>query len=92
MKEFLIKLMVLGCLLGAIVYYYELAKDRQKQVMEYRRDSQVLSDKLKQVYEEKIELEVKNEILEKEAEKDRAVFDWYRDISDSAVVRKLREN
>ena len=52
----------------------------------------MLADRLKEIYQEKIELEVKNEILEKEAEKDRAVFDWYRDISDSAVVRKLREN
>ena len=92
MKEFLIRLVVIGCLSGALWYYYRLAEDRKQQVTEYRQNSNVLASKLKEVYEKKRELEEKNEELEKEAEKDRAVFDWYRDISDSAVVRKLREN
>ena len=92
MKDFLIRLTVLCCLLGMIVYYYRLAEDRKNQVTEYRQNSNVLAGKLKEVYEKKRVLEEKNEELEKEAEKDRAVFDWYRDISDSAVVRKLREN
>jgi len=92
MREFLIKLVVLVGLVGLIVYYYQLAAERKRAIAEYRRDSNMLADRLKEIYQEKIELEVKNEILEKEAEKDRAVFDWYRDISDSAVVRKLREN
>jgi len=92
MKAFLIKIAVLAGLVGLIVYYYQLAEERKRAMTEYRRDSNMLADRLKEVYQEKIELEEKNEILEKEAEKDRAVFDWYRDISNSAVVKRLREN
>lgn len=92
MKAFLIKITVLAGLVGLIVYYYQLAEERKRAMTEYQRDSNMLADRLKKIYQEKIELEEKNEILEKEAEKDRAVFDWYLDISNSAVVKRLREN
>ena len=54
------------------------------------QNEQILSQKIKDIYNEKIILEKHQNELKQEAKKD--TFDWNRDISNTHVIKRLQTN
>jgi len=80
-------------LLSFGIWYYrqEMLNNRQKADL-YQQNNHALINKIRKVYDEKILLEQQNKDLQASAEQDKNYFDWHRDISQSHVIRRLREN
>ncbi len=92
MKQVILMICLLAIMILTIGYYREKAIKSQKQNEIYQQNNTTLLNKLRRVYDEKIQLEEQNLELEKRAKEDKTFFDWNADISNSAVIRQLRQN
>ena len=84
-------LFIIFILLVIGVRYYQIKADAEAEKADnYRKSNTLLLNQLRRVYEEKIRLQRENEILEELAKEENEVFDWNRDISNSAVIKQLQ--
>ena len=90
MKQGFILLIVFSGLVAGIGYYRQKAASETLKAENYRQNNDLLLKQIRRVYEEKIKLQHENEILENMAKEESAEFDWYRDISNSAVIKRLQ--
>lgn len=73
------------------VYNSKEAADQRRQKEAYRQNNEVLIKNIRRIYDEKEKLIKENENLSLAAEEDKEVFNWHADISNSAVIRRLRQ-
>lgn len=90
MKQGIILLIIFSGLIAGIRYYQVQATFAAEKADNYQRNNTLLLGQLRRVYAEKIRLSEENEVLENAAKADKEKFDWYIDISNSAVIRRLQ--
>lgn len=90
MYKLFFAVVLLGILGGTAVYFKAEAERERVVLAMYRGNNQVLLQRLKKVYADKMELDRKNAELEQAAAADKTGFDWGFDISNSAVIKRLR--
>lgn len=56
----------------------------------YKQNKNILLNKIRSIYDEKILLENENQELQKLSQQD--TFNWHQDISNTSVIRKLQKN
>lgn len=67
-------------------------KNQQEKINNLSANIEILINRSKKEYADKIELAKRNEELEKKAKQDTSCFTWFTDISNSPIVKQLREN
>lgn len=91
MKKIIVIIVAFLILVSLTRYYYREAQTQKIKAENYRHNNNILLDKVKGLYNEKITLERQNETLAKAAAKDKNYFDWHFDISHTAVIKQLRQ-
>lgn len=81
----------IGCLLFVVSLQSKKIEALQSAKNTLQANNQILIDKIKRAYNDKLELSRKTKELEALAERDVS-FDWNADISDTDVVVWLRQN
>ena len=92
MKKYLFLITLFLTLLSLLLYYRNSAKINQEKAELYYRNSEILNQRIRRIYHEKIELEKQKEELETAAQNDHEIFNWYYDISHTAVIKRLQQN
>lgn len=90
MKQGIVLLIIFFSLVIGIRYYQVKADNEACKADNYRKNNTLLLNQLRRVYEEKIRLLRENEVLEELAKEENEVFDWNRNISNSAVIKRLQ--
>lgn len=88
-------LVTLTFLCIAIVFashYKRINEQQNNRIQNLTNNVEILINRSKKDYADKVELAKRNEELEQEAAKDTSCFSWNTDISDSFVLRKLRQD
>ena len=88
-----LNLILLFCLLFLLhIAYWQKrrADDVEKQKDLYKQNNQILLTKIKKVYDDKVATDLRIKELEQEALKDKGVFDWNIDISNTNVIKGLK--
>lgn len=88
-----LNLILLFCLLFLLQIAYwqkRRADDVEKQKDLYKQNNQLLLTKIKKVYDDKVATDLRIKELEQEALKDKGVFDWNIDISNTNVIKGLK--
>ena len=62
----------------------------EKQKDLYKQNNHVLITRIKKVYDDKVATDLRIKELEQEAIKDKEVFDWNIDISNTNVIKGLK--
>ena len=65
---------------------------QQERIDNLSANVEILLNRSKKDYADKIELAKRNEELEQEAQKDTSCFTWNTDISNSPIIKRLRQN
>ena len=89
-----LNLILLFCLLFLLQIAYwqkRRADDMEKQKDLYKQNNQLLLTKIKKVYDDKVATDLRIKELEQEAIKDKGVFDWNIDISNTNVIKGLKK-
>ncbi|MBP5699043.1 MAG: hypothetical protein J6W96_05910 [Alphaproteobacteria bacterium] len=74
------------------IRYYRNEVIRQREISKnYQDQTKTLQSKIKDIYYEKIKLEQENSALEEAAATDKVIFDWHKDISHTAVIKRLQQ-
>lgn len=84
-------IIAIGLIFLSRYYRQEMIANKEKAEL-YRQNTDTLLAKIRKIYDEKILLEQQNKDLHEAAKKDQAYFDWHRDISQSNVIKQLRQN
>lgn len=74
------------------IYRGNVIKTQKERIENLSANVEILINRSKKDYEQKIELAKRNEELEQEAKKDTSCFTWNTDISNSPVIQRLRQN
>ena len=88
-----LNLILLFCLLflSQIAYWQKRrADDMEKQKDLYKQNNHILITRIKKVYDDKVATDLRIKELEEEAIKDKGVFDWNIDISNTNVIKGLK--
>lgn len=88
-----LNLILLFCLLFLLQIAYwqkRRADDMEKQKDLYKQNNHVLITRMKKVYDDKVATDLRIKELEQEAIKDKGVFDWNIDISNTNVIKGLK--
>ena len=83
-------IIVVLLLCAAVWYYREDGIEARRSMAVYRGNNEVLLERLKKSYADKMETDKRNAELEKAAKEDKSGFDWYYDIGGSPVVKRLQ--
>ena len=89
--QMLILVFMVCCLLWGN-HYRQTAINLREQKETYRQNTELLLMRIRNIYDEKIKLEQKTAELEQLATEDKGYFDWHTDISNTHVIRSLRQN
>lgn len=73
-------------------YYRQSLYENQQKTELYARNSRILINKIRSIYDEKEKFVREVQLLSEAAENDKAYFDWHRDISHSLVIKRLQQN
>lgn len=92
MKEKLVYIFIIIALLVAINHTQKKAEYYKESATIYRKNQNSLNTQLRRIYNEKNLLQKQNEELEKHATKDIQSFNWHTDISNTSVIKRLRQN
>ena len=90
MKQGVILFIIFVSLVIGVRYYQIKADAEAEKADNYRKNNALLLNQIRRVYEEKVRLQRENEVLEELAKEENEVFDWHRDISNSAVIKRLQ--
>lgn len=84
---------LLAIFLGLVAYFYKNQAEEQERLKDvYMGNNQLLLTKIKKVYDDKVATDSRIKELEQEAIKDKEVFDWNIDISNTNVIKRLQAN
>ena len=87
---FLISIIII--LSSGIKYYHKKAEDTIQLNKKYQLSQNQLVTQLRRIHNEKIILQQQKTTLETCALKDKLVFDWHIDISNTSVIKQLQAN
>ncbi len=74
----------------ALALYYHAEAERARELgAVYQGNNQVLINKIRKVYDDKVALDKRNAELEQAAAEDKA-FDWHYNIAHSPVIKRLQ--
>lgn len=73
-------------------WYKQEAERKETLYANSRANNELLINRMRKVYNDKMETDRRNAELEKAALEDKAYFDWNADISNSAVIKRLQAN
>lgn len=77
--------------LGLVAYFYKTQAEEQERLKDvYMGNNHLLLTKIKKVYDDKVATDLRIKELEQEALKDKGVFDWNIDISNTNVIKGLK--
>lgn len=89
-KLFLI-LIGVAVLLGLVAYFYKNQAEEQERLKKvYMGNNELLLGRIRKVYDDKVATDLRIKELEEEAIKDKSVFDWNIDISNTNVIKGLK--
>ena len=91
MKEISLLICLLAVAVLSALYYREDAATARLMMCQYKQNQEILFKNLQRSYHEKRELEEKNEAMEQAVSEETIQFDWYADISNSAVIKRLQK-
>jgi hypothetical protein len=92
MNKLLILCLIIANIFGFMAYYYKnIAEEQEKLKDVYRGNNELLIGKMKKVYDDKMATDLRIKELEQEALKDKGVFDWNIDISNTNVIKGLKK-
>lgn len=74
----------------AVVYYRAQAENLNRKSLFYQHNQNMLLTKIRRIYEENEKLEQANAELERLAQQEQTTFNWYQDISDTFVIKRLQ--
>ena len=92
MKERITYVAIITALILTINHFQKQTEYYKETASQYRQNQNILNTQLRRIYHEKNMLQKQNEKLEKSANEDIKIFDWYRDISITSVIKRLRQN
>jgi hypothetical protein len=82
---------LLAIFFGLVAYFYKSQAEEQERLKDvYMGNNQLLLTKIKKVYDDKVATDLRIKELEQEAIKDKEVFDWNIDISNTNVIKGLK--
>lgn len=90
MKLNIILLFVCALLFYMIIQYQSLITQKEHQIKIQQNNQTLLTQQIRKIYNEKIILEQENEELVKASKNDS--FNWYQDISNTRVIKRLQKN
>jgi hypothetical protein len=88
----LVFLALVAALCFGVYYYHEKSESYCSLYKNALANNNVLIKRMEKVYADTLEVSERNRKLEEEAKKDKGYFDWYVDISNTSVIRRLRED
>ena len=77
---------------SAIKYYHKKADEATQLNKKYQLSQNQLVTQLRRIHNEKIILQQQKTTLETCALKDKIIFDWHIDISNTSVIKQLQAN
>ena len=93
MNRVLFVAVLVAIFLGLVAYFYKNQAEEQERLKDvYCANNQVLITRIKKVYDDKVATDLRIKELEQEAIKDKEVFDWNIDISNTNVIKRLQAN
>lgn len=91
MNKLLMIAILLAIFFGLCAFYYKKQAEEQEQAKNvYMGNNELLLNKIRKVYDDKVATDLRIKELEKRANEDLA-FDWGVDISNSPVIRELKK-
>ena len=90
MKLNIILFFICAFLIYVITQYQELITQKEHQIKIQQNNQTLLTQQIRKIYNEKIILEQENEELVKTSKTDS--FNWYQDISNTNVIKRLQKN
>ena len=87
---FLISIIIILCL--GIKHYQQRLNTAIRLNQKYQKSQNQLVTTLRRIHNEKIILQQQKTTLKACSIKDKPIFDWYIDISDTAVIKQLQAN
>lgn len=93
MSKLLYILVISVCLLLLVVVYYKhVAEDERELKQFYCANNQVLINKVRKIYDDKLETDRTNEELRRAIAEDKdSSFDWSADISATLPIRTIKQ-
>ena len=92
MNKLLMIAILLAIFFGLVAYFYKNQAEEQERLKDvYMGNNQLLLTKIKKVYDDKVATDLRIKELEQEAIKDKGVFDWNIDISNTNVIKGLKK-
>lgn len=77
-------------LVHVITLYQNLINQKKVLIQNFQQNQNILTQKIKDIYNDKVKLEQENRELTKAAKNDS--FNWYQDISNTNVIKQLQKN
>ena len=90
MRLNIILLFVCVLLIYMIIQYKAIISQKDHQIKIQQNNQTLLTQQIRKIYNEKIILEQENEELVKASKLDS--FNWYQDISNTSVIKRLQKN
>lgn len=91
MNRLLFVAILLAIFLGLVAYFYKTQAEEQERLKKvYMGNNELLLGRIKKVYDDKVATDLRIKELEEEAIKDKSVFDWNIDISNTNVIKGLK--
>jgi hypothetical protein len=82
-------IIILAC---GIKYYHKKADETDQLNKKYQQSQNQLAIQLRRIHNEKIILQQQKTTLETCAIKDKPIFNWHIDISNTSVIKQLQTN
>lgn len=93
MNRLLFVAVLVGVFLGLVAYFYKNQAEEQERLKKvYMGNNELLLGRIRKVYDDKVATDLRIKELEQEAIKDKEVFDWNIDISNTNVIKRLQAN
>ena len=90
--KYLIPLIIAVVAVFAAWWYKQEANRANALYANSRANNELLINRMRKVYDDKLETDRRNAELEKAAAEDKAYFDWNANIANSAVIKRLQAN
>lgn len=93
MNRLLFVAVLVAIFFGLVAYFYKNQAEEQERLKDvYMGNNQLLLNKIKKVYDDKVATDSRIKELEQEAINDKEIFDWNIDISNTNVIKRLQAN
>ena len=91
MNRLLFVAILLAIFFGLVAYFYKNQAEEQERLKKvYMGNNELLLGRIRKIYDDKVGTDLRIKELEEEAIKDKSVFDWNIDISNTNVIKGLK--